>query len=120
MTDSLPELKKFTQYVCPEGRGLGHGSLWTGALKTGRRPGDHLCYCGTPYVEEVEDGLHLLTWERVGPGETDYHPVKKEHRVLAAAEEQRNGLLALIDEGELIRNVELRSFDVVERSGGAA
>lgn len=111
----MTELKKYTHYVCPNGLGLGHSAKWTGALTGGQKPGDELCICGAPYVEEVEDGLHVLTWEMVGPFDTEYHPVRKEHRVLAQAEQQRDGLLALIGQGELIRNVELRSFDVVPK-----
>ena len=56
----VPRLKRFTHYRCPTGGGLGHGSLWTGALGCGQHPTKHLCPCGAEYIELVEDG-HVIS-----------------------------------------------------------
>ncbi len=120
MSELTPDtMKPFTQYVCPTpgGSGLGHGSIWTGAWKGKRSAYEHKCPCGATYVEQVEDGLHVLKWEMVGPHDTDYHSVANEHRVLRDAEAQRDGLLELAAEGELIRNVELVSYTVTPKGG---
>jgi hypothetical protein len=65
-------------------------------------------------VEAVPDGLYMLTWEMVSPGEVEWRPVWKEHRRLAAAESQKAGLLDLAEQGELIRNVDLQTLWSIE------
>lgn len=63
-----PRLKKFTKYRCPNATGLGHSSLWTGAMYGGQAPHDHLCSCGARFVEAVEDGnTYRVTFETISP-----------------------------------------------------
>jgi len=120
----MAELKPYTNYHCPvgvAGDGHGHSSRWTGAHREiFRRPDDHLCDCGTELVETVEDGLYIVSWEMVSPGDLDYHPVNKEYRVKHEAEQHRSGLLRLADDGELIRNVQLASYKVTPHNATEA
>ena len=105
-------LKPYTRYVCP----TGHASHWTGAYRN-PRPGDTHCSCGEEMVEAVEDGIHVITWEMIGPYDWDWRPARAEHRRSADAESQVAGLQRLAAEGEPIRNIELRSYDLIERGG---
>ena len=70
----VPRLKTYTKYECPTGAGqLGHSSVWTGALGCGQGPRDHLCSCGEPYVEVVEDGnTYRVTFETIDPFMVDH------------------------------------------------
>jgi len=106
----IEKLKPYTSYVCPEGQGQrGHRSVWTGASRERpelRRPDEHLCICGTEFVEEDHETWQL-TYE-LGP---DWHlvtVVRSKH----ASHAQRDGLLALVEQGEPIRNVELVQLEV--------
>lgn len=98
-------LKPYTSYVCPSGEGLGHSSRWTGAyIPTLRTERDHLCACGLALVEEDTE-LWRLSWE-MPAGDANWRRVERigsRH----STEQQRDGLLALISNGERIRGVEL-------------
>lgn len=103
----ITDLKPYTSYVCPNGGGtLGHSGVWTGAYRAdGRSLRDRLCICGAELVEEDTEQWRL-SWEMKTPYSDDWRPITKvdsKH----ATHAQRDGLLALIDEGEPIRNVTL-------------
>jgi hypothetical protein len=70
--DFLP-LKPYTKYVCPnDGGGLGHSSMWSGALvPQGRTRSDGWCIGGAQMVEEsaAHPDIYRLTWENVRLGE---------------------------------------------------
>lgn len=107
-------LKPYTKYVCSVGGGLGHSSHWTGAyLPENRRLSDGSCMCGADLVEE--DGeTWQLSWEMCTPLAPEWHRttvVRSRH----AAEQQRDGLLELIDQGEPIRDVRLIQLVEVPR-----
>ncbi|NKR30672.1 hypothetical protein GS538_11885 [Rhodococcus hoagii] len=103
-------LKPYTSYVCPSGGGLGHSSVWTGAyLPSLRTVRDHLCSCGLQFVEEDTE-LWRLSWEMQGDG-TNWRRIDRvgsRH----STEHQRDGLEALISDGERIRDVQLVRLSV--------
>lgn len=106
--DLLP-MKPYTKYVCPNGGGYGHSSLWTGVLNPAVRcRSDGYCGgCGALLVAEVDDGTRWrLTWEMdSGHG---WHPVDKETSSATEARSQIEGLRELQAAGEPIRNVLLQ------------
>ena len=103
----INHLKPGTSYVCPDAGGLGHKSIYTGAYRLELRSlTDHICICGRELVEEDRETWRL-TFEAQTPLDPEWHTVshvQSKH----AAHMQREGLLALIAQGEPIRNVELR------------
>jgi len=108
----VTDLKPRTRYHCPvsvAGDGYGHSSLYTGDYSS---PGNGVCICGAQMVETTEEGLHVLTWEMISPGDIDWRAVRREHRVAHEAQKQAFGLQALIDQGEQIRNIRLVSYDL--------
>lgn len=110
----MTDLKPRTRYHCPvgvAGDGHGHSSLYTGDYSS-PRDGDGVCICGAQMVETIAEGLHVLTWEMVGPYDDDWHPAHKEHRVAHEAQQQAIGLKALADQGEQVRNIRLVSYDL--------
>ena len=79
----MTDLKPRTRYHCPVGvasDGYGHSSLYTGDYSS-PRDGDGVCICGAQMVETIADGLHVLTWEMIGPYDDDWRPARREHRV---------------------------------------
>ena len=102
----INRLKVRTSYVCPDGGGLGHKSIYTGAYHLELRSlTDHICTCGLELVEEDAETWRL-TFEVRTPNDPEWHTVshvQSKH----AAHQQHEGLLALIAQGEPIRNVEL-------------
>lgn len=100
-------LKPFTSYVCPTGGGYGHSSTWSGSQDVPelRTPRDIFCACGLEFVEEDAERWEL-TWEMRTPGAESWRPVSVV-RSKHAVEQQRDGLLALIEQGEPIRSVSL-------------
>lgn len=101
-------LQPRTHYVCPTGGGMGHSSIYTGDSHLHpelRTPTEHLCMCGAEFVIEDTETWRL-SWEMQEPPGTPWHKVaviQSRH----ATELQRQGLLALAMEGELIRSVEI-------------
>ena len=99
-------LDPFTRYICPVGNGqMNHSSTWSGAQDCPelRSPRDKFCVCGAEFVKEDEETWRL-SWEMDTGG--GWHPVSK----VASRHEthtQRDGLTALIAQGEPIRNVSL-------------
>lgn len=91
----VPRLKKFTKYHCPTGGGLGHGSLWTGALGCGQHPTQHLCPCGAALVELVEDGYtYRVTWEALSPwNDGEWYPSHRDTTERASAVDQYRQLV---------------------------
>jgi hypothetical protein len=106
----IETLKPYTSYVCPKSsQERGHSSVWTGASHEHpelRTPTEHLCQCGTEYVEEDKE-----TWELSYELGSDWHPVSVV-RSKWATHAQRDGLLELIQAGEPIRNVTLVQLEV--------
>ena len=103
----IDRLKPYASYVCPSGGDLGHSSVWTGAyLPENRTTRDHICSCGQEFVEEDRESW-LLTFEIQTSGSEKWSPVSVV-RSKHAAQQQRDGLLGLIEQGEPIRNVELK------------
>ena len=105
-------LKPFTSYVCSSGGGYGHSGTWSGAQDVPelRSPRDIFCACGLEFVEEDAETWQL-TWEMKLQGRGDWTPhsaIRSKH----AAQQQRDGLLALIDQGERIRAVRLERLVV--------
>jgi hypothetical protein len=108
----VDRLKPRTKYVCPSGGGLGHSGMYTGALDAHpelRRPDEHLCICGEEFVEEDTETWQL-TFEMRTPLDPEWHTVKVV-RSRHASEQQRLGLIALAEQGEPIRNVNLVRLD---------
>ena len=118
----VPRLKTFTKYRCPKDTGgLGHGTVWTGALGCGQGPRDHLCPCGEPYVEVVEDGnTYRVTFETISPFEVDdwkasrvddlyeWHKATRDSTDKASIEHQYTQLRTwAVTRVEPIRNVEM-------------
>lgn len=102
----IATLKPYTNYVCPTGGGLGHSGIYTGALLPSNRTlRQHLCTCGAEYVEEDKETWQL-SWEMQEPPDSPWRTVTAT-RTRHAAEQQRDGLLALADQGERIRNVQM-------------
>jgi hypothetical protein len=102
-------LEPYTSYVCPNGSGSGHSSVWSGSQNTPelRRLTDNLCTCGAIYVKE-DDEKWLLSWEMKDPITGQWRPVERVD-TKHSTHEQRDGLLTLPDE---IRNVQLRQLVV--------
>ena len=108
----ITTLKPMTNYVCPTGGGYGHKSIYTGAYRpTLRTLRDHICICGAEMVEEDKERW-LVTFE-LDQGSV-WHPVETVHSK-HAAQQQHEGLLAAIKQGEPIRNVTLRQLVEVSR-----
>lgn len=108
----ITTLKAFTNYVCPTGGGYGHSSIYTGALRPDMRTlRQHLCICGAEFVEE--DAERWLVSFEVDQG-TGWHPVEVV-RSKHAAQQQHEGLLAQVQQGEPIRNVRLAKLEGVRR-----
>jgi hypothetical protein len=85
---------------------LGHSGRWTGAyLPEGRRLTDDKCACGQTLVEEDREQWRV-SFETRTPTHDDWHPVTAV-RSRHAAHQQHAGILALIEQGEPIRNVTL-------------
>ena len=99
-------IRERTNYVCPADSGLGHSSTYTGSPPLSLRSSrDAFCSCGERYVEEDSETWQL-TFETCTPLDPDWHTVTVV-RSRHAAEQQRDGLLELIEQGEPIRNVQL-------------
>lgn len=100
----IDRLKPRTKYVCPTGGGLGHSGISTGAYAPVQRTlTDHVCSCGTEYVEEDRE-VWRISFETQTPFDLEWHRVERlgsKHSVV----EQQHGLDELIGRGEPIRNV---------------
>ena len=108
----ITTLKPYTSYVCPTGggSGLGHSALWTGAYHPELRSlRDGHCSCGAEYVEEDRE-LWQLNFEIQRPGAGGHWTPVTTTKSRHAAHEQHAGLLALIDQGEPVRNVVLKAL----------
>lgn len=101
-------LKPFTSYVCPNGSGRGHSSMWSGAQNVPelRRPNDDRCVCGAQFVEEDAE-VWRISFEVLSPYSGDWAPVER-LGTKRSTHEQRDGLLTMPDE---VRNVQLARVD---------
>lgn len=102
-------LKPYTSYVCPDagdGRDV-HSSVWSGAQDVPelRTPTGDKCSCGQTLIEEDSEKW-TVSWEML-QGDS-WRPVSAT-RSKHAATQQHRGLLALIEQGEAIRNVRLET-----------
>lgn len=100
-------LEPYTSYVCPNGSGHGHSSVWSGsqAVPELRSAADNLCICGATLIKE-DDEKWLLSWDMKDPTTGAWRPVERvgtKH----STHEQRDGLLTMPDE---IANVQLRQL----------
>jgi len=129
----MSDLAPFTNYICPNGRGVAHLTLWTGAYLV-PKPGDGICICGEVMVDEAStaDGWrYRLEWESVDPHEAaalekeygsgiwqrlaagqwdalSWHPVSREHGVPGSIHQQFLNLKAWAESHEQpVRNVRL-------------